>query len=391
MYLLRFNEYYKIGRFVFGVTLFLTFYVADFFYSSTFLIIFIIIYCLASFFRLIFKQEINFFDFLFDIFFISTIVYLSLKDYSYFTLLYLFPIFFASLSLNTGRIYLFPLISTILYGVTLQVKGIPFKTDGIFNISLHCLSFFLIALSGDKLRSKILKQEEMIHELEESKLRMQGYERLYRISADLAHELRNPLTTISASVQFLKEGKNEKEIIEMIGLETDRLKSLINDFLFFSRPSDAPKEEVNLTEIIKTIIGYLNSEKNIVFNCPKNIITFANRTFLEVALNNIIKNAIEAAKSKIKISLEENLSEKTFFSQNRYVAIKIEDDGLGIENDIKRKIFEPFFTTKEKGTGLGLAIAHRIITEFGGNILVDKSDLGGAKFSIILPMLYSER
>lgn len=391
MYLLRFNEYYKIGRFVFGATLFLTFYMIDFFYSSVFLIIFIAIYCLVGFLRLFLRQEIRFFDFLIDIFFISVIVYLSRKDYSYFTLFYLFPIFFASLSLDTKIIYIFPFISTILYGFTLQLKMIPFRSEGIFNISLHCLSFFLIALSGDKLKAKILKQEEIIHELEESKLRMQGYERLYRISADLAHELRNPLTTISAAVQFLKEGKNEKETIEMISSETNRLKELVNDFLFFSRPGDAPKEEVNLTEVIKMIIGYSNSEKTIVFNDQKNVITLANRTFLEVALNNVIKNATEAAKSKIIISFKKYLSENTFFPQNKHVTIEIEDDGLGVKNSIKSKIFEPFFTTKERGTGLGLAIAHRIITEFGGSILVDKSELGGAKFSIILPVLNFDR
>jgi signal transduction histidine kinase len=271
------------------------------------------------------------------------------------------------------------------------VKGIPFKTEGLFNISLHCLSFFLIAFSGDKLKSKITKQEELIRELEESKLRMQGYERLYRIGADLAHELRNPLTTISASVQFLKEGKNEKDIIEMISSETERLKELVNDFLFFSRPNDAPKEEVDLIDIIKMIIGYSNHNKNISFNAPKSATVLANRTFFEVALNNIIKNAIEAAKNKIRISIEEYLSEITSFSENRYIVIKVEDDGSGIENGIKNKIFEPFFTTKERGTGLGLAIAHRIITEYGGNILAERSDLGGAKFSLILPVLYFEK
>lgn len=391
MYLLRFNEYYKIGRFVFGITLFLVLFMVDFFYSSFFLIIFIAIYCLVCFLRLLLRQEIRFFDFLIDIFFISVVVYLSHKDSSYFTLLYLFPIFFASLSLDAKIIYIFPFISTILYGSTLQLKEMPFKTESLFNISLHCLSFFLIALSGGKLKAKILRQEEIIHELEESKLRMQGYERLYRISADLAHELRNPLTTISASVEFLKEGKNEKEIIEMISSETDRLKELINDFLFFSRPGDAPKEEVNLVETIKMIIGYSNSKKNIIFNDPKNVITLANKIFLEVALNNVIKNAIEAAKSKIRISLKEYLSESTFFPENKHIAIEIEDDGSGVENSIKSKIFEPFFTTKEKGTGLGLAIAHRIITEFGGSILVDKSELGGAKFSLILPVLYFDK
>jgi signal transduction histidine kinase len=67
------------------------------------------------------------------------------------------------------------------------------------------------------------------------------------------------------------------------------------------------------------------------------------------------------------------------------IAIEIEDDGTGIEDDIKDRIFEPFVTTKASGTGLGLAIAYRIITSFGGNITVDKSALGGAKFTMLFP------
>ena len=103
----------------------------------------------------------------------------------------------------------------------------------------------------------------------------------------------------------------------------------------------------------------------------------ANRTFLEIAVNNIIKNAVEAARSTVKVALGKN---------RRDISINIEDDGPGISEEARDKIFEPFFTTKTNGTGLGLAIAYRIITSFGGTVLVDSSPLGGAKFSIVFPV-----
>ncbi len=100
----------------------------------------------------------------------------------------------------------------------------------------------------------------------------------------------------------------------------------------------------------------------------------ANRTFIEIAVNNIIKNAVEAAQSTVKVELRKDQKE---------ISIDIEDDGPGISEDARDKIFEPFFTTKTNGTGLGLAIAYRIITSFGGTVIADISPLGGAKFSIV--------
>ncbi len=392
MYLTRFNDYYKIGRFVFALTLLLTFYVVGFFKIPSSLFTIILIYCFICLLRLFFIQEITIYDFLLDIFLVTLIVYSNFQGYSFFTLLYLFPIFFASIALKTSEIFLFPLISSVLYSLIFYINEQFFNAENILNIALHCLAFSLIAFSGDKLKVKIEGQEKKIKELEESRLRMQGYERLHRISADLAHELKNPLASIYASVQFLKEEKIDKEIIEIISSETKRLLDLVNDFLFFSKPSDALKDKIDLSELLNMVVRYTHTNKNIQVDIKKNAFAYANRTFLEIAINNIFKNAVEAANSIVKISLIENSPKEIPFSDyNKYITINIEDDGKGIDDEIKNKIFEPFFSTKKDGTGLGLAIAHRVITDFNGDILVDKSDMGGAKFSLILPVLDSDR
>ncbi|WP_203473137.1 ATP-binding protein [Dissulfurispira thermophila] len=394
-----FFNYYRIGRFIFALALLISFQIVGLPYAIPRLMFILAIYSFIALLRLVvFTKKMHYFDFLLDIVFISAMVHISFSIYSYLTLLYLFPIFFSSVIIKTKKIFLFPIASVLLYGASYYINGIIAEKESILNIFLHFLSFSLIALAGDNLKQKMQRQEQHIKNLEEEKIKMKGYERLYRVSADLAHELRNPLASISAAVQFLNEGRNSKEFIDMLNTETKRLTSLVNDFLLFSRPSDASKEDVDLPETLKSLVtrvksqesGVNYSDKKIILNVIDNAKIVANRTFMEIALNNIIKNAIEAAESEVRISLKVKGQDSKIMSwesrenhnANQYL-IEIEDDGRGIDDDIKDRIFEPFVTTKANGTGLGLAIAYRIITSFGGNIFVDRSSIGGARFTIV--------
>jgi signal transduction histidine kinase len=388
MYLSSFFNYYRIGRFIFALTLLIAFQIAGLPYAIPSLRNILIIYIFIVLFRFVVTSEkINYFDFLFDIVFITAMAYISLGVYSYLTFIYLFPIFFSSVLIKTKRIFLFPTIAAFLYGAVYYVNGVLFAKESMLNILLHFLSFYLIALAGNNLKERMEQQEKYIGQLENEKIRMQGYERLYRVSADLAHELRNPLASISAAVQFLNEGKYDTAFIEMLTTETKRLTSLVNDFLLFSRPSDAPREEVDAAEMLRMLVAHSQSDKEMVLEATESVMVIANRTFLEVAVNNIIKNALDAARSSVRISLgrEAQVTVQERSGQTRLV-IDIEDDGPGIGDEVKDKIFEPFVTTKASGTGLGLAIAYRIITSFGGNITLETSPLGGAKFSIALPL-----
>lgn len=388
MYSASYFNYYKIGRFIFALTLLIAFQIAGLPYANPSLRNVLIIYCAIVLMRLMIRSEkANYFDFLLDIVFISAMVYLSFGIYSYLTLLYLFPIFFGSVLIETKKTVLFPLSATVLYAATYYIGNMILERESILNILLHFLAFSLIALAGDYLKTRMENQERYIKRLEEERIKMQGYERLYRVSADLAHELRNPLASITAAAQFLKEGKSAADFVEMLCTETSRLNTLVNDFLLFSRPSDAPKESVNLSEVIKYAADLPDCGKKIIFDIQENAAITANRTFMEVAVRNVIKNSIEAAKSEIKVTLRSNPPlPPSARGGERRVAIDIEDDGAGVEEDMRDKIFEPFVTTKATGTGLGLAIAYRMITSFGGTIMVDKSALGGAKFSIMFPM-----
>ncbi|MDI6801492.1 MAG: ATP-binding protein [Thermodesulfovibrionales bacterium] len=378
MYSPSFFNYYRVGRFFIAIALLISFQMVGMPYAAPRLMFILFIYSFIAAIRLAMSlSKINYFDFLLDIIFISAMIHISSEAQSYLSLLYLFPIFFASILIRKS-IYCFPFIAGFFYTAIHYLNSAIMEKENIFNISLHLVSFFLIAFAGDNLKKKLEDQGKYIKQLEEERIRMHGYEKLYRVSADLAHELRNPLASISAAMQFLKEGRNDKDFIDMLGSETKRLTNIVNDFLMFARPSDAPIEEVDLSEMLKVLAAHQDTAKKIMLNVIPLRIT-ANRTFLEVAINNILKNAVEAANSTIRVSLKN--------TDKKEIAIEIEDDGPGISDAVKDKIFEPFVTTKSHGTGLGLAIANRMITGFGGKILMGASpSLGGAKFTVVFPV-----
>ena len=274
------------------------------------------------------------------------------------------------------------MIAIISYCIIFGVKGVLLTGESLFNISLHTVSFFLISFAAYNLNQRTARQESYIRRLEEERIRMLGYERLYRVSADLAHEIRNPLAAISAAVQFMKEGKNSRDFVEMLGTETDRLTTLVNDFLMFSRPSDAPRDRVDLSEMARVIKDRYKGDIKIAADIDNGIVIEANRVYLESALNNIVKNAIEAARSVILIRVRQNSHNDAVPGE---ITFEVEDDGPGIDESMKERIFEPFMTTKKDGTGLGLALAFRVITSFGGNIVAGASSSGGAKMVVVLP------
>src|SRR5512139_3395931 len=210
-------NYYRVGRFLFALALLIAFQTAGLFYTIPSLMYVLVVYTLVGLLRFIVPAfRLSAADFFLDIVFISAMVFLSFGSYSFLTLLYLFPIIFSSILMESRVTFLLPLTAALLYSLIYAVNGSITEKESIITISLHSVSFFLIALAGYHLRRKLQDQEQYIKRLEEEKIKMKGLERLYRVSADLAHELRNPLASISAAVQFLREGKRDRELIDML-------------------------------------------------------------------------------------------------------------------------------------------------------------------------------
>jgi two-component system sensor histidine kinase PilS (NtrC family) len=220
------------------------------------------------------------------------------------------------------------------------------------------------------------------------------------MAAGLAHEMRNPLASISGSIQVLHKSlllnKTDERLMQIILRGKDQLESFMRDFLLLSRPTPGMPEMINITDIIEDIlesIRYLPDWRDDiqVIKSLQDHLPFirANKTEIRQLIWNVLMNAIQSMPNGGRVTIETG-KDTPDISAGQFLEIKISDNGQGImENDLG-KIFEPFYTTREKGTGLGLAIVNRIVEGHAGKIKVDSRSGEGTTFTIWLPCLQEE-
>lgn len=201
-----------------------------------------------------------------------------------------------------------------------------------------------------------------------------------RLSAGLAHEIGNPLTSIMGYISFLRDGaKDEKdrEILFLIYKETERINRIIRDLLNFARSKN--EEGVgacNPKDVVVDVIRLLSPQKDfkkveLINNVLEGRAILFSAEELKQVLLNLLINAVDVSPNGGKIEI----SSKT---EGDYFLISIKDEGGGVPLEIKDKIFDPFFTTKPvgKGTGLGLSVAHSLVTRYGGKIYFQNYEKG---------------
>ena len=205
-----------------------------------------------------------------------------------------------------------------------------------------------------------------------------------RLVAALAHEIRNPLASISGSVEMLKECRENDDdrdkLMEIILREISSLNILICELLDFVKPIKLKQSEFNLSELIKDTIDLIRFEKKIQIESylDEKLNYFGDKNKMKQVLLNILKNAVEILDEEtgiIRVFLKE--------SNKNVSQIIIEDNGRGIAQENLEKIFEPFFTTKEKGTGLGLATCQNILIMHGATVKAERKE-GKTSFIITL-------
>jgi len=216
---------------------------------------------------------------------------------------------------------------------------------------------------------------------------------LGKLSSGIAHEIRNPLSSIRGLAQFLfqscTENDERKTDLKIILDEVDRLNQLINEILDFSRPQKLDISQFSIQEMIKELVQLLkleSKEKEISFQLTltqKEQFIDADRNQVRQALMNILLNSIQAIpqKGEIIISLE-----KTTLKNEDMIQIMVQDNGIGIDSTDLFHIFDPFFTTRSEGSGLGLSIAYNIIEMHQGIIKVESEKGKGTKMSLFLPV-----
>tara|TARA_B100000929_G_scaffold286124_1_gene270709 strand:- start:1316 stop:1912 length:597 start_codon:yes stop_codon:yes gene_type:complete len=194
----------------------------------------------------------------------------------------------------------------------------------------------------------------------------------------ISHDLRTPLTRIKLQLAFI----NDKDITKKISSDVDEMEKMLNEYLQFSQSNFTEKsEKFNLSQLIyDTVEKY--EKQNILFEKDSDIFFNGRKNLIKRCINNLIDNAISFA-NNIKVTQQKI---------KRNVLIFVEDDGSGIPSSEYENVFKPFYkidksrNQTKSSVGLGLSIASDIIRSHGGNIELGKSEMGGLKIKIILPV-----
>lgn len=228
----------------------------------------------------------------------------------------------------------------------------------------------------------VRRQQELEHRLAASeRLAIIG-----KLAAMIAHEIRNPLNTVSMGLQYMKElGELNPDMVETLLQEVSHLSELSSDLLSLDRGLDINPASTSLHDILTQI------EHRFIPKADQNGISFkviypdddlmitADRKWLLRALENILRNAFEATLLGGSVTLVVNST------KSANVNFTVEDTGLGISQDIRTRIFEPFITTKKDGFGLGLYLVKRVAEAHGGSVTVDEGTHGGTRFTLTIP------
>lgn len=240
-------------------------------------------------------------------------------------------------------------------------------------------------------------------EMEEQMKRVDKMAAIGLLAAGMAHEIRNPLASLSGSIQMLQSeldlDPSQRHLMEITLRESERLNALISDFLLFAQPPQTQRIPMAIEKLLdETLEMYTHSPyyqeriRLIRPNLLQPIEVLIDPGQMKQVFWNLLLNASQAITDGgeicIQIEKEENFWGGGFPEENRgkeWVKISFKDSGKGIDPKEKEKIFEPFYTTKEGGTGLGLSIVHKIVENHHGLIKVDSQPGKGSTFTILLP------
>jgi two-component system sensor histidine kinase HydH len=235
----------------------------------------------------------------------------------------------------------------------------------------------------------IIRDLREIKELQEKVQRAERLASLGRLAAGIAHEIRNPLSSIRGFAQYFQgkfepETKDVKYAKAMVD-EIDRLNRIIEALLDFARPAEPKLSPYSIEDVLNHALGLMQADidlkevrltKNVQSGIPEVMI---DRDQMIQAILNILLNAVEAVNKRGEITVSAS-------TEADNLKITISDTGSGIPEEDLPKVFDPFFTSRKSGTGLGLAIVHKIVENHNGEILV-KSEVGrGTTFTILLPL-----
>ncbi len=267
----------------------------------------------------------------------------------------------------------------LLVGIDLSYEHQVFKEAVILTLLIFLTGGVLLGLAFYYVDRLSRRQEELERRLSASeKLAAMG-----KLSAMIAHEIRNPLNSILMGLQYMAEmGELSPEVLQTIRQEAERLTELTGELLSYTKGFEIHPEPVSVRQLLEELKLKLLPRaqiQNIDFQVETvpDIVLHLDRRWVLRALENVIRNAFEAIgkDGHVWLRVEERPQEVVFL---------IEDDGPGIPQKDQEHLFEPFFTTKDSGFGLGLYLVRKVVEAHGGRVEVD-SRKGRTVFRLVFP------
>ncbi len=277
----------------------------------------------------------------------------------------------------------------------------------------------LVGADGEALGHVVIFQDvTAVVSMEQELRRSERLAAVGEMAARMAHEIRNPLASISGSVQLLQGSGADSggdpaqgRLMGIVVREVDRLNDLISDFLRYSRPAPLALEAVCLADLVREIAGVAEGQAQGDVRCHLElddaVRVRADPAQLKAAIWNLWNNGLEAMEGKGELRVRVTRAPAGLSSQDERPpgrnapedrgpgdsrleargVLEVEDTGPGMSPELQDRIFEPFFTTKQDGTGLGLATVQRIVEQHGGGIEISSSIGRGTCFRVLLPLV----
>lgn len=340
----------------------------------------------------------------FDLLLITAFVYISggLASSMYF--LYVFPIIAAGLVISGRAGFLAASLSAIFFG--LLVDGVyfgfipPFRPEHAVRTPLGSMLvtifiawgvFFVIAALISRLAGSLRKTREALRAAERELLVRERLSEAGRVSASLAHEIRNPLAAISGSVQVLKKelalSAEQRDLMDIVLKESERVSHSLEQFLDFALPLKQVFSPINLRDLLDETLkilqggGELDGKVEVTGNFRSSAVPFyGNAGQFKQVFWNLIKNAVKAMPEGGRLRLDFPEPRK------KEVRILVADSGKGMTEEDKEHLFEPFYSGFENGRGLGMSIVRRIVDDYDGRIDVRSELNKGTEVLITLPL-----
>jgi signal transduction histidine kinase len=337
-----------------------------------------------------------------DTIIVTAIIFVTGSFDSIFTFFYLVVIIYTSMLLLQKGSLIIATISCVQYGTLIELEYYkilpPFldqyalgsfvnESHIIYRIIIIIVACFSVAILSGILALQLKGARQALKIAQEHLKRVEKMAAMDEMISGIAHEIKNPLASLSGSIQLLQEdtksGSNEDKLMQIILRETLRLENIVNDIRLFAKPRTDNAIDIKLADIIEeTIELFLNdpewNEKiHFTTKMDKNLSVFIDPSHFRQIFWNLLKNAAQSLNGhgQIKIQLKSSVNNK--------VNLTVKDSGMGISPKDSSHIFDPFYTTKPEGTGLGLAIIHRLIDTYNGMIDFESIPGKGTIFTVL--------